>query len=532
MKTLQDLIDDRARGLDAIDDILRSAAERPEAERSLTADERADHDYLAACCDELSGEIARANEANENDLIRANQEIRRSWTPPVVNVNTLGGSGAPATASRSLDELLWATDEVVRACSFDRVGDFQPHPTAVNSVEQVIARSQNGEETLAPRITELPPQHRDVVRSFQKTVADMAIFGMLVDEQAKNSRNGFEVARSHPAFASRWQNICRAMDVDTSGEGGTWVPTGIGANLHEKVRAAGKLATLFARIDIPTNPWKWPIEGSDATAYRVAEPTSDTESKPTASTPGTVAATFDAEIFGARSLVSRSLEPDSALAILPFVQRKLIRAFVDGEEKAILDGDTDGTHQDSDVGSSTTDVRTAWDGLRKRALAETTQATTATTAANLLAIRKSMGKWGINPADLVYIVGVQGYLALLGDSNFLTVDKMGPNATILNGMIGSVYGSPVIASEHVRETLNASGVYDGITTTKTYSLCVNRNEWAFGQRMALDVKIDDSIYAETFQRVMISFMREDFQSIASASTDDNTSIGYNVTSGS
>ncbi len=530
MKTISDLVVERARGLDAIDDILATAAARPEAERSLTADERADHDYLVSCCDELSSEIARAHEANENDLIRANQEIRRSWTPPVVNVNTLGGGSS--TVSRSLDELLWATPEDVPAGSFGKAGNFQQHSSARNAVEQVVVRSRDDEAVHAPRLSELLPQERDVVRSFQRTVADLALFGMLVDPSAKNTADGFEVARSHKLTKGRWETICRALDVDTSGEGGTWVPTGIGADLHAKVRAAGKVAPLFARVDIPTNPWKWPVEGSDVTAYRVGEPTGDTESKPTASTPGTVAATFDAEIFGARVLFSRSLEADSALAILPFVQRKLVQAFVDAEEKAILDGDTDGTHQDSDIGASTTAAVTAWDGLRKRALAETTQATTTTSAANLLAIRKSMGKWGVNPADLAYIVGVSGYLALLSDTNLLTVDKMGPNATILNGMIGSVGGVPVVVSEHVRETLNASGVYDGITQTKTYSLCVNRNEWAMGQRAALDVQVDDSIYRETYQRVAVAFMREDFQSIASASTDDNTSIGYNITSGS
>jgi hypothetical protein len=99
-----------------------------------------------------------------------------------------------------------------------------------------------------------------------------------------------------------------------------------------------------------------------------------------------------------------------------------------------------------------------------------------------------MGKWGVNPADLAFIVGVSEPPRLLADTNLLTVDKMGPNATILNGQIGSVFGVPVIVSEHVREDLNASGVYDGITTTKTFMLCVNRNEWAMGQRMALDVR--------------------------------------------
>ena len=51
----------------------------------------------------------------------------------------------------------------------------------------------------------------------------------------------------------------------------------------------------------------------------------------------------EAEILGGRILFSKSLEADSALAILPFTQMKLVRAFVDAEEKAILDGDGDGT---------------------------------------------------------------------------------------------------------------------------------------------------------------------------------------------
>ena len=106
------------------------------------------------------------------------------------------------------------------------------------------------------------------------------------------------------------------------------------------MRAAGKVAPLFARIDIPTNPWKWPLEAADMEAYRVAEPTGDTETKFTATTPGTAAVTFDAEIFGARGLFSRSLDADSAIAVLPYVINKVAQAFSDAEEKAILDGDT------------------------------------------------------------------------------------------------------------------------------------------------------------------------------------------------
>lgn len=523
--SIPDLTDERSRLLTEVDDILATARE---ASRSvLEDDERARHDAAVARIDEIDSALAQAEIARADaDRFQA-AEVRRSRYASV-GVNTI--TSAPAHAARSLDELLWATDEAVPAGTFDKAGRFHQHGTAVNAVEQVVVRSQDDDLVQAPRITDFVPEQRQAIRSFQQTVADMALFGLLADRSARSSRDGFEAARSHRLFADRWAQICRALDVDTSGEGGTWVPTGIGASLHEKVRAAGRVSALFARIDLPTNPWKWPIEGADATAYRVAEPTGDTETKVGASTPGTVAATFDAEIFGARTLFSRSLEADSALAILPYAQRKLIQAFVDAEEKAILDGDSDGTHQDTDVQAiGATDPRTAWDGLRKRALANASAATTSSTVANLAAIRALMGKWGLNPADLAFIVGVSAAHDLISDSNVLTVDKMGPNATILNGQLASVYGIPIIVSEHVRENLNASGIQDGITTTKTYNLCVNRSEWAMGQRMALDVEVDDSIYRETYQRVVVGFMREDFQNIGDASGNDDTAIGYNVT---
>lgn len=521
--TLQDLRDERGRVLTAIDDILNTAKERPEAERAFTDEERTQITELETRDGELVAEITRAETVLGDELIRS-RHAERTRMVPNINLNR-----EPVRGSRNLDELLWATDEAVRAGQFDRAGNLRLGP-ALNPVEQVVIRSDaDGPGTLAPRINEFPPEHHGIIRSFQKTVADMCLFGMMVDSSVKTSRQGFEVARSHRLFKDRWQHILRALDTDTAAEGTEWVPTGIGASLHEKVRAAGKVAPLFTRIDLPTNPWKWPLEGADASAYRVAEPTSDTATKVTVSTPGTGAATFDAEIFGGRTLFSRSLEADSALAVLPFTQMKLVKAFMNAEERAILDGDTDGTHQDTDVGASTTDARTAWDGLRKKALAQTVATATTITALNLGVVRKAMGKWGVNPSDLAFIIGVSNLHSLLADTNLLTVDKMGPQATILNGMVGSVFGVPVIVSEWVREDLNASGVNDGITTTKTYMLAVNRNEWAIGQRMALDVETDDSIYRESFQRVVVAFQREDFQNLGDAATNEDTAIAYNVT---
>ncbi|MBK6671880.1 MAG: phage major capsid protein [Actinobacteria bacterium] len=516
---IQALRDEAARQLDAADDITRTAQE---AGRGLTPDERTAHDATIARHDALVSEIARATDA-AGDAVRFDAaDVRRSRSNvPNVNLNrpTVGDG-----VTRDLDHFLWSTSDTVRASA----------GTAQIPVEQVVIRAKldNGPGKVAPRINAFRAEDREVVRAFQATVAEMAIVGMLVDRDANTSAKGFQLARSLPQYKDRWSHILRALDVDTSTAGTEWVPTGIGATLHEKVRASGRVAPLFARINLPTSPWKWPIEGTDLTAYRVAEPTSDTASKVTPSTGTTVAAQFDAEIFGARTLWSKTLDVESAIAMAAFQQARLVQSFVDAEEKAILDGDTDGTHMDTDVHAlGATDARLAWDGLRKKGIAQTTPATaqTATSVANLLLLRKAMGKWGVNPASLAYIVGVSALHTLLSDTNLLTVDKLGPNATILNGMIGMIGGVPVVVSEHIREDLNASGVNDGITTTKTYNLCVNRDEFAIGQRMALDVETNDVLYAETFQRVAYAFMREDFQHIGGAAANDDVAIAYNIT---
>jgi len=368
--TVQELRDEKAKLLNQIDDILNTAKA---AKRDLTAQERVDHDALV---DQIEGEegldaqITAAEVKAADDARFDRQAERHSARFPTPNVN-LNRPAVGAGVTRNLDDLLWATDENVQAGSISAQGIFRPN-AATAAVEQVVFES-DGRPRVAPRINAFRPEDRHTIRGFQDLVADMSLFGMMIDRSAKTSAEGFESAKNHAKFKDQWKQIRNALDTDTTAEGVEWVPTGIGASLHEKVRAAGKVAPLFANVNMPTNPWKWPLEGADATAYRVAEPTSDTASKVTASTPGTAAATFDAEILGGRILFSKSLDADSALAILPFSKNKLARSFVDAEEKAILDGDTDGTHQDSDTqAAGATHASSSWDGLRKRALAEHT----------------------------------------------------------------------------------------------------------------------------------------------------------------
>ena len=80
------------------------------------------------------------------------------------------------------------------------------------------------------------------------------------------------------------------------------------------------------------------------------------------------------------------------------------------------------------------------------------------TADKLLAARKDMGKYGISPSEMVYIVSQNSYFDLLSDAKFQTVDEVGSDlAARVTGTIGAVYGTPVVVSEEFPST-EAAGV--------------------------------------------------------------------------
>lgn len=70
------------------------------------------------------------------------------------------------------------------------------------------------------------------------------------------------------------------------------------------------------------------------------------------------------------------------------------------------------------------------------------------TSAMLLGAREAMGRYGLSPAEMTYIVSHDSYYDLLNDANFQTLDEVGSDlAARVTGTIGAVYGTPVVVSE-------------------------------------------------------------------------------------
>jgi hypothetical protein len=205
-------------------------------------------------------------------------------------------------------------------------------------------------------------------------------------------------------------------------------------------------------------------------------------------------------------------------------------------EEALVNGDTTGTHMDSDTHAvGATAAQKLFKGLRKMALiaaaadsnsSAVSFATGGISAANISALRKAMGKWGIRPQELMLLCGPKGYNDIVQLDETLTQDKVGGAARILTGIAPQIYGIPVIVSSAVRENLNATGVYDGSTTTKGSILMVHKPSFLLGVRRGFTVETDVD-KAQQLNSVIASF-RRDFQPKETVSKAvPMVALGYN-----
>ena len=147
-----------------------------------------------------------------------------------------------------------------------------------------------------------------------------------------------------------------------------------------------------------------------------------------------------------QSYLGNETEEDAILPVLPLIRESIVRSHARAVENAVLLGN----NADGAFGTG----GASFDGLWTLAEADSdvTQTTTAfasdtVTAAELLALRKNMGKYGINASDIFYCVSSTAYFNLLEDAEFQDVNLVGSAATKLNGEIGSVFGSKIIVCD-------------------------------------------------------------------------------------
>jgi HK97 family phage major capsid protein len=323
--------------------------------------------------------------------------------------------------------------------------------------------------------------------------------------------------------------MVKAFGSTVSGGGDEWVPTMISSSYIEEYELMKVLESKFKQVNMPSNPFSMPKISGVGKAKIAAENTAMTA---TQFTTGNLLLT--AKKFSEYYEIPEELSEDSAPDFLMAGKDEVMKAQARAVESAIINGDDDGTHIDSDTQAAAANVaEKAWKGLRRQALANSANGSTydiggALTDAAMKTMQSRGGKFLTNPKECVWILSPAGYIQALGLTNVATVDKFGPQATILQGALAAYNGIPIVTSEHARDDLNATGVYDGTTTTKSAVLLVNATRWYVGQRRPIKIKLMADLPAQD-RWLMASYRRVAFVGNDQSATEKSVVYGYNVT---
>ena len=292
----------------------------------------------------------------------------------------------------------------------------------------------------------------------------------------------------------------------------------VSTNIERDIQNELVLAPLFREIPmnsanmiIPIMPDAGYAEFTGNQAASGASPHGNLQERGDAYNPGSAGGVDMTErTLSTKKLISQSYlgnetEEDAIMPILPLIRESMVRAHARAIENAILAGD------DADGAFGTSGA--AFEGLLHLARTDSdyTQSATAfatdkITAADLLDMRKNMGKYGVNPSEVVYIVSQRSYFELLEDAEFQDANLVGDMATKLSGEIGQVFGSRVLLCDE----------FAAPATAKFGAIAVNPRNYVLPRLRGVTVESDYEVANQ--RRVLVASQRLGFIDMIDAAT--------------
>jgi HK97 family phage major capsid protein len=329
-----------------------------------------------------------------------------------------------------------------------------------------------------------------------------------------------------------------ALDTATANEGKDFIPTDLSQSIIEQLWLDLVVPNLIERINMTTPTFQIPQITSRGRAYLMGESTAPSDfytDKTTADGFSTDKMEFVARKLAASMYFSDDIQEDAQIPLAQIVVAKILEAMKLSIEDMVINGNR------SDIGAgldnagvsklwtSTSDARYLADGIRYGVAAgQKVDSSGTLDLAALRKCRKAMGKFGIFPSELAWVFNPVSLPDILGIDQVLRWRDIREKATVMTGMLAEIDGIPIVMSEYIYTNLNASGVYDNITTTKTIGLLFRPSGYAFGDRRLMRVETDRQITSG--QRAVVATWRGDFRKKRTNMTAYEASILYNLVS--
>lgn len=258
----------------------------------------------------------------------------------------------------------------------------------------------------------------------------------------------------------------------------------VSTNLEAEVRRRLVVAPTMRNIAMATNVMTIPVNPEAGVATWMANTAFGTSaSAGNNATHALKEITLNAYKVATNEYMAYEEDEDSLIALAPIVRDAMIRRVARAVDRAMLRG--------AGTGSDPVKGLVGYDAVSAVEVAVANKATVAT----LRAMRKDLGAWGLDPSELVYIVSTDVYYDLLDDDIFQTVDKVGTQATLLTGQVGSIANTPVLVSAEFED--KAAGAAGAI--------CYAPGNFLGGNQRGL--RIDTQDLVETQRKVMVASLR-------------------------
>lgn len=349
-------------------------------------------------------------------------------------------------------------------------------------------------------------------------------------------------------LTSAYQRALKAMDSAEAGYGQQLIGAQYVAELWEAARAESRVFNLLNTFEM-TDPTAYlPVEADLPELLFVSESTTANATAYATTKTGSRRVQVDAKKFVIHQQWSGELEEDSIIPFVPFLRRQAALAIGHYSDSLVINGDTTnaatGNINSDDADPADTKHYLAFDGIRHAALVDNTgnskdvagaltyRELVATPRAQMLDTTYLMD-WGhpIRPEDLVYVSDPEtaDRIALLDE--VVTVDKFGPNATVLSGQMARIGQHPLIPSIAVSKT-EADGKVSATAANNTRGQVVvfNRRGCVVGWRRRVKLEVDRDIKAD--QNVLVYSLRLGFGRFSptgAASGIEWVSVLYDIT---
>ena len=300
------------------------------------------------------------------------------------------------------------------------------------------------------------------------------------------------------------------------------IDVGVSQAFEEEVRLEQKVAPLFREIQVASGATVLPIAPDTENANFNATGLETTanlleESGASDNNYNVNRVLLQAFRLVSGTFIANDTDEQVVISVLPIITSALARAHAKAIDGAIINGNSSFVGL---VGGAGTDGAGSFLAADSALVTDPDASGTsdAITGANLLSIRSEMGKYGMNPADVAYIVGIDQYYNLIADAAFSDVSEVGNDTAMkLIGAVGSIYGSPVVATDALAQGTKEAGAFTG-----TAAAAVNVRNYVIPRLKGVSIETDYEVAGQ--RTAIVAAQSLGFNELVAGTTNNEPAV--------